>query len=155
VPLAGKPRNGPGTASWVIGVIALVASVTIVGGVILGVVAAVLGAVAHGRAKRGQATNGGAAIAGLVLGIVATVPSGVIAVVALLALLIHLNFGNSAYDHCIGTHPGNNEFCDQYRWSGHRSATSPVGRHDSILGDPTRSAPIVSAVNWAQSLSRR
>ncbi len=68
-------RNGLGTAALVVGVLAVVAAVTVVGGVVLGLVAVVLGALGRGRVKRGQADNGGSALAGIVLGVIAVVAS--------------------------------------------------------------------------------
>jgi hypothetical protein len=47
----------------------------VAGGVILGVIAVVIGFVAWGRVKSGQATNGGVAIAGIVLGFLAIIVS--------------------------------------------------------------------------------
>lgn len=59
----------------VVAIVALVFCWTVVGGVILGFAAVILGFVARGRVKRGQATNGGIAIAGIVLGFLAIVLS--------------------------------------------------------------------------------
>ena len=47
----------------------------VAGGVILGVIAVIIGFVARGRVKSGQATNGGVAIAGIVLGFLAIIVS--------------------------------------------------------------------------------
>jgi hypothetical protein len=69
------PRNGLGIAALVVAIIGLVFCWTVVGGVILGVGAIILGFVARGRVKRGEATNGGVAIAGIVLGSLAIVVS--------------------------------------------------------------------------------
>ena len=69
-PLAG-PRNGMGTAALVCGIVAIPLDLTFYGGVILGILAIIFGGVGLGRAKRGEATNRGAAMAGLILGIVA------------------------------------------------------------------------------------
>lgn len=69
-------RNGLGTAALVLGILAVVTCWTVVGGVILGLVAIVLGVLGRGRARRGEADNGGMALAGLVLGVVAVVLSG-------------------------------------------------------------------------------
>lgn len=63
-----RPRNGLGTAALVLGILALVTSWTVFGGVVLGIVAIVFGIVGRGRARRGEATNNGSATAGLVLG---------------------------------------------------------------------------------------
>ncbi len=73
------PRNGLGTASLVLGIIAVVLCWTVWAAAILGVLAICFGAVGLGKANRGEATNPGSAKAGLVLGIVA---------IALLVLLI-------------------------------------------------------------------
>jgi hypothetical protein len=67
------PRNGLGTASLVLAVIALLCVWSVFGGVILGAVAVVQGIVAHRRVRRGEANNGGVAIAGIVLGGIAIV----------------------------------------------------------------------------------
>ena len=69
------PKNGLGIAALVIAIIGLVFCWTVVGGVILGVAAVIIGFVARGRVKRGQATNGGVAIAGIVLGFLAIIVS--------------------------------------------------------------------------------
>lgn len=70
-PPAAAPRNGLGIASLVIAVVALVLVWSVFGAVILGAIAAVIGLVARERVKRGEANNGGVAVAGIVLGIVA------------------------------------------------------------------------------------
>jgi hypothetical protein len=69
------PKNGLGIAALVVAIVALVFCWTVVGGIILGVCAVILGFVARGRVKRGQATNGGVAIAGIVLGFLAIIVS--------------------------------------------------------------------------------
>ena len=71
-----QARNGFGTAALVLGILALLTSITVVGGILLGIVAVVFGALGRGRGKRGDATNGSSATAGLVLGIVALVVAG-------------------------------------------------------------------------------
>lgn len=71
-----QPRNGMGTSGLVLGIIGVVCSLTFFlwfFGVILGILAIIFGAVGRGRANRGEANNKGAATAGLVCGIVATV----------------------------------------------------------------------------------
>lgn len=67
------PRNGLGIAALVVAIIALVASFSVAGGIVLGIVAVVLGFVGRGRVKRGEADNGGVALAGIVLGVLAIV----------------------------------------------------------------------------------
>lgn len=65
------PRNGIGTAALVCGILAIILDVTVYGGLILGILAIIFGGVGLGRTKRGEATNRGAAMAGLVMGIIA------------------------------------------------------------------------------------
>ncbi|MGB9227671.1 DUF4190 domain-containing protein [Mycobacterium sp.] len=111
-PLApGAPRNGLGVASLVVGIVALLVSWTIFGGVALGVVAVILGAFARGRFRRGQATNGGVAIAGIVLGTVAAVAP----IIFLVVLGLGTDVFNEDYQHCIGYHPGDEQACERYR----------------------------------------
>ena len=64
------PRNGLGVAALVLGIAAVVFCWTVVGGVVLGIIAIILGIVGRGRVGRGEATNRGVTITGLVLGIV-------------------------------------------------------------------------------------
>ncbi len=71
--LPAAPRNGLGIAALVIAILALVTSFSVAGGVILGSVAVVLGFLGRGRAKRGEANNGGVALSGIVLGALAIV----------------------------------------------------------------------------------
>lgn len=64
-PAQTAPKNGLGLASLIVAIISLL---TVFGGLVLGIVAVVLGVIGRGRAKRGEATNGGVALAGIVLG---------------------------------------------------------------------------------------
>jgi heme/copper-type cytochrome/quinol oxidase subunit 2 len=59
----------------VLAIVALVFCWTVAGGIILGLCAVIIGFVARGRVKRGEATNGGVAIAGIVLGVLAIIVS--------------------------------------------------------------------------------
>jgi uncharacterized protein DUF4190 len=72
-PQAAAPKNGLGIASLVLAVIGLLSVATVFAPIALGIVAVVLGFLAHARAKRGTADNGGVAIAGIVLGGLAVV----------------------------------------------------------------------------------
>ena len=58
-----------------IAIIALVFVWSVFGGIILGIVAVIIGFVARGRVMRGEATNGGVAVAGIVLGFLAIIIS--------------------------------------------------------------------------------
>ncbi|MEU6891254.1 DUF4190 domain-containing protein [Streptomyces sp. NPDC046557] len=68
-----QPSNGLGIAAFVLGLLSLVACFTLVGPLVFGIVAVVLGALARGKAGRGEATNGGLALAGLICGAVGIV----------------------------------------------------------------------------------
>lgn len=70
-----QPANGMGIASLVLGIIA-VAGFCLYGlGIILGVLALIFGILGRGRANRGEANNGGVALAGIILGSVGIVVS--------------------------------------------------------------------------------
>jgi hypothetical protein len=71
-PMQAAPKNGLGIASLIVAIIGLL---SIFGGILLGIVAVILGVLGRGRAKRGEATNGGVATAGIVLGVLAVVVS--------------------------------------------------------------------------------
>lgn len=111
VPTPGK--NGLGTAALVTGILAVLTSWTVVGGLGLGIVAAVIGLVAWKQARRGEATNGTAALVGTVLGITAAALSGVL--LAVLILVFEAGWLNEDYQHCLGEHNGMSQYCDQYR----------------------------------------
>ena len=74
-PLPSAPSNGLGIASLVTAIIALL---SVVGGIVLGVVAVILGFLGWGKAKRGEANNGGIAVAGIVLGFLSIIEAIVV-----------------------------------------------------------------------------
>lgn len=92
---AGAKKNGMGVASLVLGILAVLSGFLVVGG-LLGILAIVFGVVGRGRAKRGEADNGGLAIAGIVLGIIGTLIAG-----AVLAYAISHREEISDYSNCI------------------------------------------------------
>jgi hypothetical protein len=110
------PKNGLGIASLVIAIGALMLVWSVAGGVILGAVATVIGFVARGRVKRGEANNGGVAVAGIVLGILAIV-------VGFIFIPIWMGLWNEAgggdYIDCLqnaGSDPAKQQRCaDQFR----------------------------------------
>ncbi|MTE19371.1 DUF4190 domain-containing protein [Streptomyces sp. TRM43335] len=98
-PAGGRPpRNGLGIAALVLGVIALLLFWTLLGGIVLGLAAIVLGIVGRRRAKRGEATNGGMALAGAVVGGLGLVAS-VALVVAGVSFLNSDEFKN--FEDCV------------------------------------------------------
>ncbi|WP_399889670.1 DUF4190 domain-containing protein [Streptomyces sp. BBFR51] len=85
-----QPSNGMGTTGLVLGIIGVVCSLTFflwIFGVVLGVLGIIFGAIGRGKAHRGEATNKGAATAGLVLGITATVILPLLGILAFASLM--------------------------------------------------------------------
>jgi hypothetical protein len=72
------PKNGLGIAALITAIVSLPAALSIFGGFLLGIVAIVLGFVGYRRAKKGEATNGGIAIAGIVLGFLGIILSAAV-----------------------------------------------------------------------------
>ncbi|MFN2479650.1 MAG: DUF4190 domain-containing protein [Pseudonocardiaceae bacterium] len=93
-----RPRNGFGIAALVLGLLALVLCWTIVGGIIFGILALIFGLLGRARAKRGEATNGGLSVAGMVLGIIGLLLTT--GLVAFAASLLHSPAGQS-YQQCL------------------------------------------------------
>jgi hypothetical protein len=92
------PKNGLGVAALVIAIVALVFTWSVFGGVILGIVAVIMGFVARGRVKRGEATNGGVATAGIALGVVAIVVSLVFIAIW---ITVFRDVGGTDYIDCV------------------------------------------------------
>jgi hypothetical protein len=109
-------KNGLGIASLVIAIIALIFVWSVLGGVIGGIVAVVLGIAGRGRVKRGEANNGGVAIAGIALGLLAVVVG--LAFIALWAGFWQY-VGGADYVDCIqnaGSDPIRQQQCtDEFR----------------------------------------
>ncbi|GCD42673.1 DUF4190 domain-containing protein [Streptomyces paromomycinus] len=70
------PSNGYGTAALVLGIVGATLCFTMVIGFLLGVLAIVFGILGRAKVARGEADNGGSALAGVVLGGVALLLSG-------------------------------------------------------------------------------
>ncbi|MGW3818855.1 DUF4190 domain-containing protein [Streptomyces sp. NPDC005046] len=77
------PSNGMGTAGLVLGIIGAVLFCVWPLAIVLGVLAVIFGLIGRGKARRGEATNPGQALAGVICGAV-----GVALAVALLVLII-------------------------------------------------------------------
>lgn len=92
----GPKRNGLGTAALVLGLLALILFWTIVGGIVLGLLAIGLGIAGRRRATRGEADNGGVAVAGVVLGVLSLLASA--AVVAAGVSLFNSDSGQDLLD---------------------------------------------------------
>lgn len=89
---ARKPSNGMGWAALVLGILALLTGLFLIGA-LFGLIAIILGVIARGKVKRGEATNGGAAIAGIVLGVLGILLA-ILAVVGAVSLFSSETFQN-------------------------------------------------------------
>jgi Domain of unknown function (DUF4190) len=89
------PRNGFGIAALVLGLLALVLSWTIIGGIVFGILALIFGLLGRARAKRGESTNGGLSLAGVVLGII-----GALIAIGLVVSVLNSPAGRS-YRQCL------------------------------------------------------
>ncbi|KGI68189.1 DUF4190 domain-containing protein [Mycolicibacterium rufum] len=109
-PPASVPRNGLGTTALILAIIGIVLCWSIAGGIILGLCAVIIGFVARGRVKRGEATNGGVAIAGIVLGVVA-----IIAALVFIPIYIGLfdQVGGTDYVDCLSRAGNDTEAAQQ------------------------------------------
>ncbi|MGC5564590.1 DUF4190 domain-containing protein [Streptomyces sp. FR-108] len=79
------PSNGLGTASLVLGIVAAVGFCLWPVALVCGVLALIFGGIGRGRARRGQATNAGQALAGMICGAVG-VALGIAFLVVILVL---------------------------------------------------------------------
>lgn len=77
-PWGPQPSNGLGTAALVLGIISVVGFCLYGLNIVLGILALIFGIIGLGRAKRGEATNRGMAIAGIITGSVGIVLGAVI-----------------------------------------------------------------------------
>lgn len=73
--------GGMATGALVLGILALITSITVFGGVVLGLLAVIFGIIGLRRANRGLALGRGRAIAGIILGLL-----GILVAVALVAI---------------------------------------------------------------------
>jgi hypothetical protein len=72
-PGGAQPSNGLGLSSMIVGIVSIPALCLCGLGLLSGIVAIVLGFLGKGKAARGEATNGGQALAGIITGGVAVV----------------------------------------------------------------------------------
>ncbi|WP_027502629.1 hypothetical protein [Rhodococcus sp. UNC363MFTsu5.1] len=78
-----QPRNGAGITALVLGIFSVLTVWTIVGGILLGAVAIIVGLVGRSLYKKRQATNGGVSLAGILLGLAGLIISIVLVVVGI------------------------------------------------------------------------
>ncbi len=111
----GAPHNGLGVGALIVGILALVTTVTFFGafvGWLLGIIAVVLGFLGRSRAKKGEADNGGMALAGIITGAIAFVLS-VIFVVIIVAFVWTFGSSTSNYLDCVSNANGNQAAINQ------------------------------------------
>ena len=113
-PYLGAPspkRNGLGTAALVVGILAVFpGTCTVIFGVLLGVVAVILGFLARGRVTRGEADNGGTALGGMLLGGLAILASVAFIV---MGVTVFKDAGFSEYFTCISDANGDQAQTEQ------------------------------------------
>lgn len=71
------PRNGLGVTALVLGILAVLTFFTIVGGIVLGLLALIFGIIGLRRVGKRLATNKGVAVSGIVLGVLGVIASAV------------------------------------------------------------------------------
>ncbi|MEO6881456.1 MAG: DUF4190 domain-containing protein [Mycobacteriaceae bacterium] len=103
-------RNGFGIAALVLGIVSIPAGFIVVG-IVFGIAAVVLGFLGRSRVKRGEANNGGLAIAGIITGIL-----GILIGVGALVFILFL--AKSDYGQCVidagGSQAKVQQCADQY-----------------------------------------
>ncbi len=76
------PKNGIGVAALVFGILAILTCWWLpIIGFLIGLLALILGIVGRARAKRGVATNGGLALGGIILGVLAMIVNVILSLV--------------------------------------------------------------------------
>jgi uncharacterized protein DUF4190 len=95
---AARPGAGMAITALIMGILALLLFWTVVGGILFGIIALILGPIASGRAKRGVSSGRGMAITGAVLGLI-----GLIASVALVAVGVSIfnSSGAKTFTQCV------------------------------------------------------
>lgn len=81
-----EKKNGLGIASLVLGIISIIGIITVVGGILFGLIGAILGFIARGRVKRGEADNGGVALAGVITSLIGLLVSIALIVIGVVFL---------------------------------------------------------------------
>ena len=97
-PYTAAPRNGMGTTALVLGIVGLLTSWSVVGGLLFGLGAVACGVIGRNRVKEGLANNAVVAGAGIALGALATV----LAVVFVFVVIgFYRQVGFSDYTNCM------------------------------------------------------
>ncbi|OKK06811.1 hypothetical protein AMK26_12645 [Streptomyces sp. CB03234] len=93
------PSNGMGIAALVLGIVSVVVFCLYGLGIILGILALVFGIIGRKKAQRGEATNNGMAITGIILGAVGIVASAAFLAFAIWMIVTHGNTDTYEEEH--------------------------------------------------------
>ncbi|MGB7385603.1 MAG: DUF4190 domain-containing protein [Rhodococcus sp. (in: high G+C Gram-positive bacteria)] len=104
-----SPNNTMGIVALVLGIAGILSSWTVVGGIVLGLAAIILGILARSKYKKGTATNGTMSIVSIDLGAIADVIS---AVVIVIGVGVFNEVGGSDFIDCMNN-AGNNQTLQQ------------------------------------------
>lgn len=109
------PKNGLGLASLLIAAVGLATSFTVIGGLVLGTVAAAIGFIGRGRVDRGEATDGWLTVTGAVTGFVA-IAAALVFIVVWVAFWANISDSDGAGDYleCLqkaGEDPAGQQRC--------------------------------------------
>lgn len=99
-PTPAPPRNGAGVAALVLGILAVLTGIFLLGG-LLGLIAIALGIVGITRASKGIATNRGVAIGGLVLGVIGVLMTVAVVVFAVFSLNLFNDIDQGRFMSCV------------------------------------------------------
>ncbi|MFB7254750.1 DUF4190 domain-containing protein [Streptomyces nojiriensis] len=90
--------NGFGITALVLGILAVVGCITSFFAIALGAAAVVFGALGRGKASRGEADNGGMALAGIILGSIGILLGAVMIAVVFAGFMERGSVDDSPYD---------------------------------------------------------
>lgn len=109
------PSNGLGIGALIVGILSLVTVLTFFGsfaGWLLGIIAVVLGFLGRSKAKKGEADNGGMALAGIITGAIGFVLSVVFMIIIVAVVWAVGNSANNYLD-CVNNAHGDQDAINQ------------------------------------------
>ncbi|MFB6821753.1 DUF4190 domain-containing protein [Streptomyces virginiae] len=97
-PYGVQRSNGFGVTALVLGILAVVGCITSFFALALGIAAVVFGVLGRGKARRGEADNGGMALAGIILGAIGIVLGAVMVAIVFAGFMERGSGSDSPYD---------------------------------------------------------
>ncbi|MET4926365.1 DUF4190 domain-containing protein [Streptomyces sp. PSRA5] len=97
------PANGMGVAAMTLGILSICLFCLYGVGIVLGVLAVIFGVVGRKRAERGEATNSGQALSGIIMGTIGIVIGAVAIGLLVWGITDAINDDNNDYDYDSGT----------------------------------------------------